>query len=400
MKKLFLTLGIAVLTASVLSAKGLPKNNFHNSEIGTYERVTKYGPYLTGKFFDNTFLGLAGGVNLYNYQYDGSSKPGLGDRLGVSVDAYFGKWVTPSWGLRVGYSGMTSKNLLTPAVDLEVGDTDLLYEADFMFLHADLMFNLSNALGGYKENRFWDLVPFVGAGYAHNKWVEGVDEVNQHKIAATAGLLNNFQLGHRVDLTLEGRFMFVDRNFDGQYLKSKWDNTLAVTAGLTFKFGAKHGFKRPVYNAPVDLTPYESRIKSLEGDVARDRETIARLTRELEAAKNAPKTVEKVTEPVAVTTHFELDKAVVLQQEMANLEAIAKIIKENPSRKFNVTGYADAGTGSKEHNLKLSEKRANNVADVLVKNFGVNRSQLVVSGKGGVSKHPNIPVLDRVVVTE
>lgn len=395
MKKLFLTLAVAAFTATVVSAQSVPANNFHNPEIGTYDRVTHHGPYLTGKFFDNTFLGIAGGVNIYNYKHAGSKKPGLGDRMGVSVEANLGKWITPSFGIRVGYTGTTTKAFQ----NLVPGKKDELRELTTQYFHGDVMLNLFNSIGGYNEARIWDPILFAGAGYARAH-VKDKKVLNSHKMAAAFGLLNNFQLGHRVDLTLEGRYMFVDRTFDGVFAGSKIDKILSVTAGLSLKFGPRGGFKRPVYQAPVDVTGYENRIKVLEGDVARDRATIGRLERELEAARHRPATVEKVDTPVEITTYFEVGKSTVHQNEFANLETIAHVMKANPERKFHVTGYADMGTGNKALNQRLSETRAKNVADVLVTKFGVTRSQLVVSGAGGVNKHPHVPYLDRVVITK
>lgn len=395
MKKILLTLGLALFTASVVAAQSLPKNNFHNSKIGTYDRVTKGGPYMTGKFFDNTFIGVAGGVNIFQYDVNDSNKPGVGDRMAPALDVYLGKWVTPTLGLRVGYSGMKFKSVigLVPNAD------DKLAKWNHQYWHGDVLFNISNAVGGYRENRFWDIVPFVGAGYAISKIDEkGYGNVKHHKLAAQAGLLNEFRLGNRLDLTLEGRWMATDRIYDGIPEGKKFDQMWSALLGVQFKFGAERGFKRPVYQAPVDVKGYETRIATLEGNVARGQSTIDRLTRELDAAKKNV-TVEKIAAPVAIATYFGLGQSAVHQSETSNLKAIADIIKANPSRKYNVTGYADAGTGTPAGNKTLSEARAKNVADILVKN-GVNRSQLVVTGKGGVAKHPHVPVMDRVVVTE
>lgn len=394
MKKLFLTLAIAVAGASVASAQG-PRDNFGNEQLGTFDRVTKHGPYLTGKFWDNTFIGVAGGVNLYNYRYKGALKPKMTKRLAPAVEFNVGKWVTPTTGIRIGYNGMQLKAFN----GLQRSAKDAQHKLKYMFFHGDLMLNLSNAIGGYRENRVWDLIPYVGAGYAR-AWNKG-RQVNSHKLAATAGLLNTFQLGHRVDLTLEGRWMATDRLFDGIRNGSKFDQIMTVTAGLTFKFGRKGGFKRPVYVAPVDVSGYQARIKALEGNIAQGRSTIERLTRELEAAKQRPaQVIEKPAAPVAQATYFKIGRSEVSAVEKANLKKIADIIKASAGRKFHVTGYADKGTGTNSINQTLSEKRAHNVADILVKTYGVNRSQLVVSGKGGVDKHPSIPVLDRVVITE
>ena len=51
---------------------------------------------------------------------------------------------------------------------------------------------------------------------------------------------------------------------------------------------------------------------------------------------------------------------------------------------MKVTGYADSDTGSAAWNKQLSEDRANNVANELVK-LGVNKNNLIISGMGGVN---------------
>lgn len=392
MKKLFLTLAVAVASASVVSAQG-PRDNFGNAQLGTYDRVTKHGPYLTGKFWDNTFIGVAGGVNLYQYNFKGMAKPKITKRLAPAVEVNLGKWITPTTGVRIGYTGMQLKTYNT------LQKSNASHKLKFMHIHGDLLFNLSNAVAGYRADRRWDLVPYIGAGYAR-AWNKG-KSVNSHQLAASAGLLNNFRIAPRVNFTLEGRWMITNRRFDGILNRSpKADEIFTVTAGLGFKFGRKAGFKRPVYQAPVDISGYESRIKSLEGNVARDRSTIDRLTRELEAARNRPAQVVEKSAPVHQATYFKIGRSEVSATEKANLKKIADVIKASTGRKFNVTGYADKGTGTSAINMTLSEKRANNVADVLVKTYGVNRSQLVVSGKGGVDRNPGTPVLDRVVITE
>lgn len=59
-------------------------------------------------------------------------------------------------------------------------------------------------------------------------------------------------------------------------------------------------------------------------------------------------------------------------------------MKADNSIKLKVTGYADSATGSAAFNQTLSEKRANRVADELVK-LGVSRDNLIVEGLGGVA---------------
>ncbi|MEG1006958.1 MAG: OmpA family protein, partial [Bacteroides sp.] len=60
-------------------------------------------------------------------------------------------------------------------------------------------------------------------------------------------------------------------------------------------------------------------------------------------------------------------------------------IKNAPADKvFTIVGYADNKTGSDAINMRLSKERAEAVRDTLVKEFGVNPSQLRIEYKGGV----------------
>ena len=47
-----------------------------------------------------------------------------------------------------------------------------------------------------------------------------------------------------------------------------------------------------------------------------------------------------------------------------------------------ITGYADVETGNPAYNLKLSQRRAEAVRDMLVNDFGVDSSRLRIDYKG------------------
>ena len=81
---------------------------------------------------------------------------------------------------------------------------------------------------------------------------------------------------------------------------------------------------------------------------------------------------------------FNIGMSNISKREYMNIEAMAKGIKANPDKTFTVTGYADMGTGSADYNMKLSKKRAEAVRDLMVNEFGVPASQLIVDYKGGV----------------
>ena len=74
-----------------------------NGNRDAQNRIVR-GPYETNRFFDNIFVGVAGGVNLYFGENDSEGK--FGKRLAPAMDIHVGKWFTPSIGARVGYAGL------------------------------------------------------------------------------------------------------------------------------------------------------------------------------------------------------------------------------------------------------------------------------------------------------
>ena len=94
-------------------------------------------------------------------------------------------------------------------------------------------------------------------------------------------------------------------------------------------------------------------------------------------------TVKEVT-AAPVSVFFNIGKSkIASKKDLQNVKELAEIAK-NQNGKIVVTGYADSKTGSAAFNQKLSEKRAQTVADELVK-MGVSRENIEVVAKGGVA---------------
>ena len=255
-------LGKSVLSAVVMLASTgvMAQENGNRDASGKIVR----GPYETNRLFDNIWLGVGGGVNIYHGEND--SYGSFGKRLAPALDLHVGKWITPSVGLRLGYSGINAKGWTTGqtmyAKNLVSGD---IYDEKFgvSYLHGDVMWNFSNAVSGYKETRTWNFVPFVGAGWARSYGNGSHD----NEFAVSIGLLNNIRLSNLLDLTLEARHMFVNQRFDGVARGSNGEGMTSVTLGLSFKLN-RRGFKRVAPPVVPDYTPYQNRIKALENDNA------------------------------------------------------------------------------------------------------------------------------------
>lgn len=356
------------------------------------------GPYETNRFFDNIFIGVAGGVNIYHGENDSYGK--FGKRLAPALDVNVGKWITPSVGLRIGYSGINAQGWTSGqtlyAKGLVEGD---IYKEKFgvSYLHGDVMWNFSNAVSGYKETRTWNFVPFLGAGWARSYG----NDAHNNEFAVSVGLLNNIRLCNLLDLTIEARHMFVNQRFDGVSRGSKAEGMTSVTMGLTFKIN-RRGFKR--VQAPVDVTPYLSRIKALEGDNSDLTGKNRTLADENEALRNRkPETVtvagKSTVSPTPVALFFPLGKATLDKKELTNLDFYVKnALNADKNKTFTIYGGADSATGSKEFNQKLSEKRMQYVYDLLVNKYGVSKNRLKTVAEGDTNNRFPEPELNRTVI--
>ena len=82
---------------------------------------------------------------------------------------------------------------------------------------------------------------------------------------------------------------------------------------------------------------------------------------------------------------------------MVNVKELVDYAKAN-NKTIVVTGYADSKTGSAAYNQTLSERRAQAVADEIVK-MGMDKSKVEVVGKGGVKDLSPISYNRRAIVS-
>ena len=116
----------------------------------------------------------------------------------------------------------------------------------------------------------------------------------------------------------------------------------------------------------------------LEGDAD------ARLKKLLAEKKEEPTNSVKEFANSPVSVFFNINKyKIASRKDLVNVKEMAKYAKENDAN-ILVTGYADSATGKPAYNQKLSEKRANTVADEIVK-MGVSRDKITTEAKGGVN---------------
>ncbi len=386
-----LTASLALVAAGVMAQE--------NGNRDEQNRVVR-GPYETNRFFDNIFIGVAGGVNIYHGENDSYGK--FGKRLAPALDVNVGKWFTPSVGARIGYSGINAKGwtLGQTVYAKDVFDKKAnIYNEKFgvSYLHTDFLWNFSNAVSGYKETRTWNFVPFFGAGWARSYG----NGAHNDEFAMSIGLLNNIRLCNLLDLTLEARRMLVNQRFDGVSSGSKDEGMTSVTMGLTFKLNRRN-FKRAA--APVDVTPYLSRIKALESDnttLAGKNKTLADENTALRNRKPETVTVagESKVSATPVALFFQIGKATLDKKELTNLDFYVKnALQADRNKTFTLYGGADKATGTAAFNQKLSEKRMQYVYDLLVNKYGISKDRLKTVAEGDRNNRFSEPELNRTVI--
>ncbi len=146
---------------------------------------------------------------------------------------------------------------------------------------------------------------------------------------------------------------------------------------------------------------YNAEINAMREQLNRMTEENARL--EAALAQKDREMAEAAGKRIAASNFiaFKIGKSKLSKEARINLGMLAEVIKQgDASAVYTITGYADAGTGSKKLNERLSKARAEAVRDCLVKEFGVNSSQLKVEYKGGVDNmFYDDPRMSRAVIT-
>ena len=150
---------------------------------------------------------------------------------------------------------------------------------------------------------------------------------------------------------------------------------------MTFNLGKTGWEKTPDVAALQALS--KSQLDALNAQLSDEQAENAKLKDALANQKPAEPTVTKEFVNTPISVFFNLGKSeIASKKDLVNIKALASYAKDNNS-KITVTGNADSATGSAKYNKKLSEKRANKIADVLVK-LGISRDNISIVANGGV----------------
>ena len=359
MKKLFIVLALAGMSLTSMAQE---------------DPTLKYS-VATNSFWSNWFIQAGADWQAwYSNEEHGlglARSPFKKFRSNPGASIAIGKWFTPGLGLRTKLQGIWGKTV--------TDEDNYGNHNSYWTLNEHVMFNLSNLIYGYNPNRVWNLIPFAGAGISRTM------THNLYAMQLSVGLQSSWRLNKHLNIYLEGGWNRLEGDVDGvdksngQRGWDSHDNMIYAELGLNFNLGKATWNKVPDVDAIKALS--QSQIDALQKQLDDANAENARLKNMLANQPEAKSIKEYVTTPVSV--FFNINKTnIASQKDLVNVRALANYAKDNNS-KLLVTGYADSATGTPAINQRLSEGRANTVAEELVK-MGVSRDNISTSAKGGV----------------
>ena len=366
MRKVLLLLCFVSMSAVMLAQEDAVTEDKHSVKTNRFWSNW----FVQGDVTWNAFYGAGGGRRVLTASFHKFPTGGGAGYTGLGASLAIGKWFTPGLGLRTKVNAWRLGSKPDGG-----GDPDQYWAAN-----EQVLVNLSNLLMGYNEYRVWNFIPFFGAGINRNM------SQDHYSTQLSFGLLNTFRISRRVWVNAEIGWNSWEANNTGIGLKKRHQQ-LTAELGLTFGLGKSRWKKvtdSGASNALLqgELDALNAQLEDALAENNRLQNELANQPKATAAVSTAaPKVVTKVV-AAPVSVFFTVGKAVVSKKDLQNVSALAEVAKQNNAQ-LKVTGFADSKTGSAEYNQRLSQQRAEAVADALVQ-MGVERSQIEVVAAGGV----------------
>lgn len=295
-----------------------------------------------------------------------------------------GAYFSPALGARLQVNGWKSKEGIKNSI------TDYgTYRFDYVGANLDVLINLTNAFsktddhlfnvilaGGIGINKAWGMNYRQVPGLTWNGTPAVRDEVGSRTHNHVAhndriGLILDFRFNKNWSLNLEGTANHIgSRTYAINYNAGR-DWQLHALVGLTYTFGK---CKKCTKSAPVPApAPVEKPVPA-----PAPKPTPAPTP---EKPKTETVTPRQLAE-TSVEVFFGLAKTEPVGAEADKVARFAEWLRQHPTAKATVKGYADAGTGNPTINKRYAEQRAQIVKELLVKKYGIDASRLNVSSCG------------------
>ena len=287
MRKLYLT-SLLTFLVCVLYAQEPVEQVYWTGDVTNNEKVLN-----KTKFRDNWFAGIHGGsfVSWGSYGSHLSFWRHVRPAGAVSV----GKWLAPFGGVRLqavmgGNIGQTDPSVI-----------DKSYTWHTVGGSIDGLFNLTNIVCKYKEDRLFNLIFIIGVGlentykFSKEGWYDQypINTRSRNRASWRMGLQASFRLNSVLDLTVEAVNNILDGSYDGQHAKNRVDGHVNAFLGLNYRFKNFDGTRQFTF-----LRRDASTVNALNEEINAQRAKI----NELERRQAATRVEKQVVNLAHVTT--------------------------------------------------------------------------------------------------
>lgn len=367
--------------------------------------------FETNRFWDNWEIAAAGGISSLSVaNRDGVKAPGkFFDRVGWNANIAVTKWIVPTLGMRLQVDGGEFQNY---SFDKPIYG-DKLFKTPYLFVHGDILVNMSNWIGGYNPNRLYSAVSYMGFGYTAMSWTKHSAGSYNGEYAFTAGLLNKFRVAPSWDIELDLRsWLFAEASLPRQIRGGgRYAIAMTATLGVAYRFNQRDW--TPAYSQ-VEVDGYIEAIMALEDGLLITENRLVAANKEVTTLSNKNKSLQseldrvKKQKPVAAATtppecavFFTIGEATLTDYARATLDTYIAQVRSDDAM-VTVMGYADKETGSAARNERLSMQRAEAVRAYL-EAAGIASSRITTSWVGDTKEaftSPDSPTVNRCVIVK
>ena len=373
-----------------------------------WERPRAWRGYETNGFWDNWEMAAGGGASNLMITNKMKDEPGkFFDRVGWNANLSLSKWIVPVLGLRLQVDGGEFQNYSFNKTTYGDG----IFNTPYLYVHGDILVDMTNWIGGYNPNRIYSAVSYVGFGYTAMSWTDNSAGSYNGEFAFTSGLLNKFHITPQWDIELDLRsWIFAEKSLPAEISSSgRIAVALSASVGVAYRFNQR--VWSPAYSQ-VEVDGYIAAIVGLEEEVlaldgalvaaVNDIQTLEAENKRLNSNMSAMKSnQEAIIEHVNLgegVVFFNIGEASLTDYTRATLDNYIAAMADNNAA-ILITGYADKETGSAARNEQLSKERAECVTDYLTAN-GIDASRITTTWVGDTQAAfttPNSPTVNRCV---
>ena len=373
-----------------------------------WERPRAWSGYETNRFWDNWEIAAGGGASMLQVERNIGDDPGkFFNRVGWNANISVTKWIVPVVGMRLRVDGGEFQNYSFDQPKYGSG----IFKTPYLYVHGDILVNMSNWIGGYRPNRIYSAVSYMGFGYTTMSWTDRSAGSTNSEYAFTTGLLNKFHITPQWDIELDLRSWF----FREGSLPAEIGSGNRVAVGLSASVGIAYRFNQrtwtPAYSQ-TDVDGYIAAIVGLEETLLAADAALISAAEELQALETDNKrlksdlaTAQSATQNAMVShtvgesvVFFIIGEATLSEYAHATLDNYIAAMRDTTTP-ITITGYADKETGSAERNMQLSKERAENVTAYLTSK-GIDGSRITTQWVGDTETAfttPTTPLVNRCV---